>query len=105
MYKRIVTNDKDLLKELKKSKKGEIIIFDEAGKIRLNTINGIPYFSIEQIIINISRGACLKCNKNIDKSFNYSYRWRIPLCKECRMEELDKQTKEFLGRYKRGKKK
>ena len=42
-------------------------------------------YKLKEIVNKISRGECLSCGKNIDKSFNYAYRWRLPLCKKCRI--------------------
>jgi hypothetical protein len=53
-------------------------------------------YTTEQIIKKISHGECLECNGSIDKSFNYTYRWRVPLCKKCRMLYLNKETKKIL---------
>lgn len=47
--------------------------------------------TIKEVIEKIGKAECLSCGKNIDKD----YRWRIPLCKKCRievMEDLEEST-------------
>ena len=58
---------------------------------------------IKQIIESIARSECLWCWQNIDKSFKHSYRWRIPLCKNCRVDFLEEETEDIL-RIKKGRK-
>lgn len=49
----------------------------------------LPIFTIKQIIGYITKSLCLDCRKDINKSFNHSYKWTIPLCKPCRIKYLD----------------
>ncbi len=50
---------------------------------------------IKEIIESIATSKCLWCWQNIDESFNHSYRWRIPLCKNCRIDFLEEETENF----------
>lgn len=56
-------------------------------------------FSKEEIIEIIdaaSHSKCLWCWQDIDKSFNHAYRWRVPLCKKCRLDFLEEDSKGIL---------
>ena len=53
-------------------------------------------YSIGEIASAFRTRRCLNCKEDIDKSFNYKYKWNLPLCKKCRKKELDEMMKEDL---------
>ena len=53
--------------------------------------------TVHEVIMLISRRACLICQDNLDKSIG-KYGWHIPLCKKHRFEFLDLDRQNKLSR-------
>ena len=45
-------------------------------------------YNISQIAIALKTKRCLDCNEDIDKSFYYTYKWTLPVCRKCRIKHL-----------------
>ena len=45
-------------------------------------------YTIIEIANALKSRRCLNCKGDIDKSFNYKYKWTVPLCKKCRLKYL-----------------
>ena len=43
--------------------------------------------TIKEILEKIGKAECLNCGGNINKTI--SYKWRIPLCRKCRIEVIE----------------
>ncbi len=42
--------------------------------------------TLKEILKKIINAECISCGEDINKEI--SYRWRIPLCKKCRIEAI-----------------
>lgn len=73
-----VTNNKEFSEAVKKCKKGETIIFDEAGNV----------FGLDFIVAKTAKRECLLCKTNLDKDIGKG-KWHIPLCKKHRLKYLE----------------
>ena len=49
----------------------------------------LPKKIIREVLDKILHSECLNCGKNINNSFNNSYKWKVPLCRDCRMIFLE----------------
>ncbi len=45
-------------------------------------------YNLSQIAISLKMKQCLDCREDIDKSFDYKYKWTLPVCRKCRLKHL-----------------
>jgi len=43
--------------------------------------------TIKEVLEKIVKAECISCGADINKTIQY--RWRIPLCRKCRIEAID----------------
>jgi len=62
---------------------------------KINTTKRIalPKEIVKEVLEKILHSECLNCGKNIDDSFKHSYRWKLPICKKCRIIFLEESMK------------
>jgi len=51
----------------------------------------LPKKIVKEVLDKIIHAECLNCGENIDVSFKHSYKWKLPLCRDCRLIFLKEQ--------------
>ena len=62
---------------------------------KINTTKRIilPKEIVKEVLDKIIHSECLNCGKDIEVSFKHSYKWKLPLCRDCRIIFLEEDMK------------